>query len=211
MKPDKKQLPQLIALGALLLICIGYIGFKVAAPKAPPPPPPPAKEKPADKTAEVEETDASMAVKLPAVEKRDPFSPVMVASLPGAPASSYVPPRRLSQMQDMIPRRPVPRITTPLHIEPMPMPVPAMPQTTLASVPAPVPAPADPAFVVTGVIRGESNVAIIRVGDERHIVRQNQLINGTYKVVSVTDNGVVLAASDHRISLKLGGEKNAKQ
>ena len=68
----------------------------------------------------------------------------------------------------------------------------------------------DPYFVLTGVIRGIENVAIIRVGNsERHIVKQGQFIGGRYRVLSVSPDGVVLACKDRRIHLKLGGVRNA--
>ena len=34
MKLDKKQIPQLVVLGLLLLICIGYVSFKFMKPPA---------------------------------------------------------------------------------------------------------------------------------------------------------------------------------
>ena len=64
--------------------------------------------------------------------------------------------------------------------------------------------------MITGVIRGAQNVAIIRSGDKGHyIVKQGQLIDGRYRVLSVTNDGAVLAYKDRRIHLKLGGAKNA--
>jgi hypothetical protein len=68
----------------------------------------------------------------------------------------------------------------------------------------------DPDFVLTGVIRGWENVAIIRVGDsERHVVKQGQFIDGHYRVLAVTSDGAVLACGSRRIRLKLGGVRNA--
>ena len=67
-----------------------------------------------------------------------------------------------------------------------------------------------PDFALTGVIRGEKNVAIIRSGEGgRYIVRQGQLIGGRYKVESVSDDGATLVYKNRRIYVKLGGVKNA--
>jgi hypothetical protein len=225
MKLDKKQMPQVIVLGVLLLACIGYVTFQFTSHKPAPPAPAPAEQaqgqdQKADETAEQVEKLAN----LPAVSKRDPFSPVMVASLPGEPVplskgqynSATVRERVMSKLN---PNRPVPtiwkssstvpRMPGPMHVEPIPLTmVGGRTNGSVSSIPV---TPGDPNFIVTGVIRGGKNVAIVRSGDERHIVREGQYIQGKYRVDSVTDDGVVLSESNRRISLKLGGEKNAKQ
>src|SRR5690554_1739737 len=55
MKPDNKQLPQLIVLGVLLLACIGYIGMKVVPKPAPAP----------------AQSEANATAQAPAVEKSE--------------------------------------------------------------------------------------------------------------------------------------------
>jgi type IV pilus biogenesis protein PilP len=68
----------------------------------------------------------------------------------------------------------------------------------------------DPEFELTGVIRGDRNVAIIRCGEGgRYVVKQGQLIDGRYKVESVSDDGATLVYKNRRIHVKLGGVKNA--
>jgi len=219
MKLDKKQIPQLIVLGVLVLICIGYVSFKVMSPAAPPPAP---LQQPDSAKTEVKGSDESAATdaqdeivqnsvfpdlaSTPA--RRDPFTPVV---LPGSSVMAQEPPVNVVVDKPKPvrivtnPTAKVPRITTPpfnpfsqmsAKIDPTPQPV---------VVPDP-----DPQFTLTGVIRGDQNVAIIRMGDGgRYVVKQGQLIDGRYKVLSVYDDGATLVYKNRRIHVKLGGVKNA--
>lgn len=214
MKLDKKQLPQLIAFGVLLLACIGFVAFQLK-PAAAPQAAPQAKSAPA-KTAEAAAPDQAEAedpgvASLPTLPKRDPFEPMMVASLPNQ-VQIRIPTRspETGPVETRIATGPIPRM--PIPRMPMPVQIGGITALTAGNDGAPGDAavrPADPAFVLTGIIRGDRNVAIIRLSDERHIVQAGQWINNDYRVISVTADGVVLAARDHRISLKLGGDKNA--
>ena len=69
----------------------------------------------------------------------------------------------------------------------------------------------DDEIAVTGVVRGDSNVVIVRIGQTgRHVVREGQTIDGRYHVASVTGDGAVLVYKNRHIPVKLGGVKNAK-
>ncbi len=202
MKLDKKQIPQLIILGLLVLGCIGYVSFTLAKP--PVQPPNPAESKKEAVVAEVTTQPQLMQVgTFPGlatpIPRRDPFSvqslpdgSTEVATKPVAPRPSLPPmPRPMGKVPPLFPfmssgTNPPPKLTVVPTVEP------------------------DPAFALTGVIRGDRNVAIIRVGDnERHIVSEGQTINGRYRVLSVTEDGAVLAYKDRRIHLRLGGVRNA--
>ena len=87
-------------------------------------------------------------------------------------------------------------------------PGPSNTQTQAAGPPKPVEEPFPP-FVLTGIITGRTNVAIIRLGEGRYIVREGQLISGTYEVVSVSQEGVLLSRDGRSVFLKLGGQGNA--
>ena len=208
MKLDKKQLPQLVALGVLMLGSVGYVSFTVLRPKK-------SARVPAPVVEARQETDGSggaadsrptaarqwqMVVartfpdlmNVPA--RRDPFVPQIVPD--AAPAQ---PERARSSPA---PRRPtanqfagsVPPVNPFAVIGPGTLP-------SAAVVPEP-----DPDFVLTGIIRGKENVAIIRAGESgRYIVKQGQLIDGRYRVLSVSDNGAVLAYKKRRIHVRLGG------
>jgi hypothetical protein len=69
----------------------------------------------------------------------------------------------------------------------------------------------EPTYTLTGVVRGEENVVIVHSSDNtRHIVKQGQLIDGRYRVLSVTEDGAVLANGNRRMYMKLGGVKNER-
>jgi hypothetical protein len=74
-----------------------------------------------------------------------------------------------------------------------------------------VTAPPEPKFVLTGVVRGggSQNVAILKAGEGRYVVRQGQTIDGRYRVIVVMSDAVVLLDGTRRIYVRLGGEPNA--
>ena len=197
MKIDKKQLPQFIILGVLVVTCVGYLSFSVLRPKDSAPPP---KEQTAVSGAQpaVEEQasqELALAGAFPnlagAATKRDPFTPQIAESSErrATPATNPNTSGRVANSAGRL---------SPLN---------PFAGATGGSVPPILPVEEkDPEFVITGVIRGAENVAIIRVGqDGRHVVKQGQLIDGRYKVVKVSDDGAVLAYKNRRIYLKLGG------
>lgn len=202
MKLDKKQVPQLIVLGLLVVFCVGYVSFTLMKPPAP------AQEQSAKKSepgavVQVKTEDIplgtfpNLTAPLP---RRDPFA---VQSLGRQSDISFCPtPSMATVKRFLVPKSDFGRVP-PLNFgNPVPNSVPDM---TVVPVEEP-----DPAFVLTGVIRGSTNIAIIRVGNsERHIVREGQVIDGRYTVLSVSDDGAVLACKDRRIHLKLGGVRNA--
>jgi type II secretory pathway component PulC len=75
----------------------------------------------------------------------------------------------------------------------------------------PVAAPI-PAFSLSGVVEGDSTVAIIsEAGSPQHIVvHEGQNIDGKYHVESISRSGVTLRYDGRNVLLKLGG-KNAAQ
>ena len=207
MKLDKKQLPQLVVLGVLVLACVGYVSFTVLRPKESAPKPAPVAEARQKTDRSTDDPDSTTAdadqwqmmasrifpdlTSVPA--RRDPFAPQM---LPNAAPAKPQPP------QATLPPRPianrvasnVPPMNPWANIGPAPLPVTAV-----------VPEP-DPKFVLTGTIRGDQNVAIIRAGaGGRYIVKRGQLIDGRYRVLSVSEDCAVLAYKNRRIHVRLGG------
>jgi len=208
MKLDKKQIPQVIVLGVLVLICIGYVSFTVLKPPAvelkPPPPKQPDKSAPGVAVVQlapqpIQPTAAFPDLTTP-VARRDPFT---VQPLPQSSSADE---------DKQAAARPQPQIRQALKTAAAKVPplIPAIGSLSDFSI-QPVQRDQDPDFVLTGVIRGYyGNVAIIRVGDsERHVVKQGQFINGRYQVLAVTSDGAVLACGSRRIHLKLGGVRNA--
>lgn len=222
MSLEKKQVPQLIVLGVLVVGCVGVVSFQLsagkrAAPKAKPTAIAKAQVDKAagESTAKNEESDATkMAMAIPDVfpnlgtapARRDPFKPAALSGgiLPEPPSR----PRPAASQQPRTTVNPTSSGALPVN------PFRNMGQGSGTSViPAPTnvaPVEPDPQFTLTGVIRGEQDVAIIRSGQNgRYVVRQGQLIEGRYKVLSISDTGAVLAYKNRRIHVKLGGVKNA--
>lgn len=75
---------------------------------------------------------------------------------------------------------------------------------------APAPPPPAPAWTVTGVLQGEAEqVAILRNGEARRIVRTGDAVDSVYKVVDVTRSAVFLRHGKTFYELALGGAKAA--
>ncbi|MEN6356777.1 MAG: hypothetical protein ABFD83_06800 [Armatimonadota bacterium] len=217
MKLDKQQVPQLIVLGVLVLICIGYVSFKVMSPGTKPPPAPVSKvNHDADKNSATGESADAQVSALPegtfpnlmvTPPRRDPFAPIASLNIEKVTAAKPVETTRPSTPRVRTVSYPavrVPKIeanpfnpfrqsnTKPIHSE----------QIQVQEQ--------EPEFALTGVIRGDRNVAIIRSGESgRYIVKQGQLIDGRYKVESVSDDCATLVYKGRRIHVKLGGVKNA--
>ncbi len=182
MKLDKKQAPQLVVLGVLVLACIGYVSFTVFKPPAVEikPPAPKQEEKSGAAGAVVrlaaqpiQSTAAFPDLSTP-LAKRDPFTMQNLPESESAAAKQANP-------------TPAPRAVPPIDIAMSKVPPLIPPIGTISENLSVLPSMGnqDPDFLLTGVIRGRyGNVAIIRVNDsERHVVKQGQFINGRYQVL----------------------------
>ena len=132
-------------------------------------------------------TIAPLSVPLPAKT----IKPVQMASLPSLPPASVGGPS--------VP--PLPAGLTDFRVRP----------TEIAPLPAPkapaLPPPA-PAWTVTGVLQGDTGqVAILRNGEARRIVRAGDSVDGVYKVVGVTRSAVLLRHGKTFYQLTLGAAK----
>jgi hypothetical protein len=221
MKLDKKQLPQLIVLGVLVMICIGYVSFTIAKPPQGNPAAAPGQKAAANGAAGSSagsDTSEDVSGSVPfevfpnvtaALPRRDPFATQALSSEAAAQTSQKVTisPVRQRPVRDFRPvtnSGSVPRIDV-KAINPF-----TQPSVQVAPLPQVHEAPPEPKFTLTGVIRGNQNVAIIQSGSGgRHVVREGQMIDGQYRVQSVSDHGVILVNKNRRIYVKLGGVKNA--
>lgn len=214
---DNKQLPQIILLGVLLAACLGYATFKMLAKgntTAQNPPKPVAQAAVPGSTAggtppsgagpAADGKTVIAAANLGPVTRRDPFTPAMVNSTLHV---DFVPPRS-SRSTRMASAHKLPMFGqwadgggTPVGAGAGSSLPPVTPTMTARPVEE-----AAPQFVLTGVITGDNNVAIIRLNENRYIVREGQSIDGEYKVASVTQKSVRLARDGHKdIVLVLGG------
>jgi hypothetical protein len=209
MKLDKADMPKIIVLGVLFAILIGYGVYSVVGRKASAAPTPPsvreaaAANHAAPAQAEPEpvkppEQEVRVAV-LPPTEppKKDPFLPCITPELPNA----NVPPPMLPRVRNLASLPPFRPSGSSLAFG-------VKPSGGIPPFMGAAPE-ADPQFVLTGVINGTTNVAIIRAGDsERHIVRVGQMIDGKYLVSSIGRDRVVLTHGTRSIDLRLGGGTN---
>lgn len=215
-KLDKKQLPQIIVLGVLLLACIGFVAFqlngstnqKPGAAKKTEAKVSPKKTEPAENTTELV-VDSEFPNLHATVARRDPFAPLKLpvdpATLPKATPEQHptksagVYKVNTSQDDDF----PVPRIG--------PYPLgggSGGPKLVLTK--SPEEQVKDPQFVLTGIVQGTPNVAIIRVGGEgRYVVSTGDNVEGAYTVTRVGIDSVTLSYKGRLIKVLLGGAKNA--
>jgi hypothetical protein len=209
MKLDKKQVPQLAVLGVLVLACVGYVSFTVFKPPAIELTPPSPKQS-AKSRLSGSATVAISARAIPAtaafpdlgapIPRRDPFTVQVLVDSDTPTPDKQTNPKAAPEAQK----------AARLASSKVPPLIPAIGSFTSNLLVLPSNANQDPDFVLTGVICGLQNVAIIRVGDsERHVVKQGQFIDGRYRVLAVTPNGAVLACGNRRIHLRLGGVPNA--
>lgn len=196
-------------LGLLVLVCIGYVSFTVTKPPATEMTPPvPKVTKPNTNAAAMQlrsqplPTTATYPDLNSPIPRRDPFAVQKLASTVEPKVTDKVPELPVSS-----PTAKVVQVSTGKVPPLIPMgSFQSAPVSEVAAVPAIEP---EPQITLTGVICGTENVAIIKVGSQRHIVKQGQFIGGRYKVLSVSTDGVVLACENRRIHVKLGGVPNA--
>ncbi|MCE5200233.1 MAG: hypothetical protein ABFD54_05645 [Armatimonadota bacterium] len=218
MKLDKKQTIQLVVLGVLVIICIGYVSF--SAMNSHQAPPQPVKQA-SEKTETVETNTATVAAAPTSVfpdlasvpARRDPFAPVALPmeqtvenNMNVSPAPKPFPTRRVQAKPIKLPVGKVPRVpANPFNPFSQLAQAFVTPSTSSSTAPVVVQAK-DPEFMLMGVVRGERNVAIIRTSaGGRYVVKQGQLIDGRYKVESVSYDSATLVCESRRIHLKLGG------
>lgn len=216
MKLDKKQLPQVIVLGLLLLACIGFVAFQLKGSETNKPEvakKTEAKASPKKTEPAINPTDQVVASEFPnlhaAVARRDPFTPLQM------PVDSATLPKTTPEQTPVKPVRVYhPNISHESRIN--------VPQIGLYPIGGNLSGsrltmtksiedqPATPQFVLTGIVRGNPNVAIIRVGNEgRYVVSTGDSIERAYTVARVGIDNVTLNNKGRMIKIVLGGAKNA--
>lgn len=208
MKTDKKQLPQLIVLGVLVVACIGFVSFQFMGAK-------PIEN--ASKTDSAGQTQESSAPsRAPATVTEDVIANGVFPELATVPSrrdpfvEQPLPGQKASEMVTAANTMPKPRSVASPSFGPLPRIGVAPLNPFGSSQVGATETPQETKFSLTGVVRGDQNVAILRTSDGgRYVVRQNESVNGRYKVLMVTDDAVVLSDGGRRIYVKLGGEQNA--
>ncbi|MFQ3548374.1 MAG: type II secretion system protein N [Armatimonadota bacterium] len=221
---DKKQTTQIIVLGVLVAIFVGAIGYMYFTPKS-------NKALPEPKSLKTEKPDKDVPKKSDEIEEK--YSELPLSAFPNL---TTTPARRDPFLQADFYRDSVNAINAPeVKIEINKI---ASKSTsgksysatkvsgnikpfnpyTLGNENSPLPNTMNdvtlkdttPDFTLTGVVKGDQNVAIIRTGEQgRHVVKQGETINGSYKVVSITEDSAVLLHNNRRVHVKLGGTQDA--
>jgi len=225
MKQDRKQRGQLIALGVLVVLFVGFLSFQYMGTNDSPASTP-ENSSAADGSVEASSDDGVAAGQTELVgdllakgvfpgisedlPRRDPF---LMQPMPNAgPTVQELAPQKVS---------PAPRTNhaarpdfgsenvPPISLRPMnPFTGGATsPESDAARISVVEPREK---FTVTGVVRGDNNVAIVYDdAGGRHVVKEGQSIGGQYRLISVGRDGVVLSHKKQTIHLKLGGAKDA--
>jgi hypothetical protein len=199
MKLRNLGLPKLTALAAaMLMIGLGFFLGRAGAPR-----------------------QAEVAADLP-----PPTPPRQMASEPEPPAQAPEPEPQVAA--DPPNSQPEEQTAEPA---PKPQPPPAPPRPARAAAPKPQPRPAAPRPVATdelppfqpayqqeeaslgpppgvlwlsGVIQGDPEVALLRRGDNRYLVREGDLVEGRYRVLEISSNTITLRRGGRRQSLRVG-------
>jgi hypothetical protein len=224
-KIDKKQMPQLLALGLLTIALFGFFVMRMLSPT------------PA--AAHVQSVAAAASVKAKVVDNttladapppgpamRDPFRPGIVdneamkaylEASKSAVQNHHPPEPAMGQRMAQNSRATNSNAGVP-HVSQLPGftsnfsayrgPSSFTGQTSNGTVtPAIISLPA-PTWTVTGVIQSsDGQEAVLRSGEARRIVRRGDQVDSDFRVVSVTRNSVTLRRGTERFTLPLGGPK----
>jgi hypothetical protein len=212
-KLNSKQTPQVIILGLLAAGMFGFFIYRMVTPsKAAANIQSVVVSRPTHAAA-VPATVVAYAAPPPSLAMRDPFIPgitdpaamaayqttILAARAPLHPAA-----RTVSATWNVMPAT---------HANPLPNAYPTFGGNIHAGLTAaPIGLPAggldSPQWTVTGVVSsGGGEVAILRDGDNRRMVRRGEMVDGQFRVVTVEQNKVILAKGKDRFSLPIGGEQ----
>jgi len=215
-----------IALGVMAAAVLGYAGFSwLGHGGGSPPPAAAAAPHPVDpKPAAAAATVADKALALSPIDHENPFVPAFTAVSAPAPKTPGKPPEKPAQPKSK--GNPVVASLPDTLIGPAMDSVPGLPPTTAAPNPAPTSKPAKPsspaaasravakiapappkppAVLVTGILEGRENVAILKWSDtQRQVVRTGDHLDGGYVVRAIRSDAVVLANGDSEWVMRLG-------
>jgi hypothetical protein len=234
---EKEQVPKVIALGVMAAGLLGYAGYSwlgggAAAPAVASTPHPAATAAP---TADPHATNP--VLQLAAIDHADPFRPAIVLSTgkpeankpPAPPATKPAAKPAATQMAAKPPTPPLaddfngPAMELPgeaatsrvaeigaAHPDPT-HPGGAAPSTSAPVAhpkPAVAPRPDPPAIVVTGILEGDDNVAILKWNDDhRQVVRAGDRLDGGFVVKAIRPDAVMLARGSFQWTARLGAAK----
>jgi hypothetical protein len=206
-KQKKRKTIALTALPFSLIFCIWRLQMN---PKAAPPPAAPAAVKHVGTTAPSPAVAGLVKRLTVATYTKDPFTPLVSFAEPNAPVKVAVtqPPVKLTEMfrgglpmpgSMLTPLRPfeAPAVTVPEPHSAAPRVFPTVNPTA--------PEKPEMPYTLTGVVLGSPNVAILRHSDgSRRVARAGDMLDGTFRLVSIGEDTVTVAGDGQRFELKLG-------
>jgi hypothetical protein len=233
-KLDKKQVPQVIGLGAASAGLFGYFIVKMIVPTASAATAAPTAKPamattatPAAATATTPGTPAASApagsaaptadAPAPTPAMRNPFVPLIGTTVDATVAPTVIPaatPATPKPVRVATANTSQTSFAVPAGLGPLPAMSPSVPSPaaiigqsrgSLAPMPVAAPMSLPPGWTVTGVINnGSQNVAILRNGDERAFVHPGDFLGSQFRVIDVTAQSVVLRRGTQRYTLPLG-------
>jgi len=202
---DRKQLKQVIVLGVLFLVVIAYTVFQLFFTGS--------------TGASTKGTAATTSATGPAEGEQQQQTTSPSWLMPNEPARDpfVIPPQFDNLRQNRAAVRPTPpRVASAPNIGALPpMPVVPVPGSAGSSIVPPpndsaAPSP-EPSIAVTGVVIGDYPVAILRgeSGSQR-IAQPGHQLEGGYVLRAVSREGIVLEKDGKTVTLRPGGNPNAK-
>ena len=212
-KLDRKQMQQIVVLGVLFVAAIGYAVYQLFFAGS--------------TSASTRSTAASTSTSQPAAgeQQQQTTEPPWLSTKEPARDPFVVPPQfdNLKQNRSPSVRTTPERIPSAPNLSALP-PMPVMPVSGSGTMPpGGYSAPSDdqsasvsqpepePNIVVTGVVVGERPVAIVRAeGGSQRIAQPGNQLEGGYILREVSRNGIVLEKDGKTVTLRPGGNPNAK-
>lgn len=208
MKLEKEQRTQFIALCVLLVGVVGFGAYRMMGTGTS------ADSRTATPTAAAQKATADgHAPASPVEEQKSLEETAKVAGFVQPVKDPFEPQVLPGDIEAVTATKPTPAPRLPVIVRESRMPLPVMPSfdsQPLPVVPQPAVEEVNPTkyLRLTGVIEGDTNIAIIRAGDTRHIVREGQSIDGKFVVRSISRTGVRLSYNGRSYFLTMASSKD---
>lgn len=217
MKIEESQKKQFVVLCLLLVLVLGFGVYRLVGIKASASPKSNKVATAADKSSEAASKEADPSIVQASVDdvhlrggaERDPFEPqrgpAKTEVQPGARTQEHMKPGNLAGLNTIAPIMPITMSPiTGMRATPVP--------ATGRDLQSQADADAGKELKLTGVIEGETNLAIIRGSESaRYIVQEGQVIDGKYFVESIDRQGIVLRFNGKKLVLHLGGNDSSEK
>jgi len=196
MKLRKKDLAKIVGFSAALVMLA--VGIVVTCAEQSATPQPPAAE------AAVAETPPTLAADQPSEPAAEPAVEAAPEPESPEPAAEPAPPPVPAQTAAASAPRPAPRPAPARAVPAASLPPFMLPSTDGGGTATRPLGPAPGVLWLSGVIQGDPTVAVLRRGENRYHVCEGDLIEGRYRVISISNNTAVLQRGSTRQTLRVG-------